>query len=117
LISALREPLKTGGFQNFSIIMLILGTVNRPLRIEGPKVRCGSFKLRIAAGSARELNGSPEEPPPTIASSSRTTAALPSLCGVVKQGKTGSVSRSPLFLFHMGLATNEIAGIYIDGFF
>jgi hypothetical protein len=35
--------------------------------------------------------------------------------GVVKQGKTGTGGRGPVFLFHMGGATqNEIAGLTID---
>ncbi|MDR1587905.1 MAG: hypothetical protein LBS57_10655, partial [Treponema sp.] len=34
--------------------------------------------------------------------------------GVVKQGKTGTSGHGPIFLFHMGVTQNEVAGITID---
>ncbi|MDR2110144.1 MAG: hypothetical protein LBP32_02430 [Spirochaetaceae bacterium] len=34
--------------------------------------------------------------------------------GVIKQGATGSTFRGPLFLFHMGLTQNEVAGLTAD---
>jgi hypothetical protein len=34
--------------------------------------------------------------------------------GVVKQGKTGSTSKTPVFLYHMGDTHNEIAGLTVD---
>jgi hypothetical protein len=34
--------------------------------------------------------------------------------GTVKQGKTGSPHRGPLFLYHMGVTENEIAGLTVD---
>jgi hypothetical protein len=34
--------------------------------------------------------------------------------GTIKQGKTGSARRGPLFLYHMGVTENEIAGLTVD---